>query len=149
MGAFSGCLSPEKKKEKEVKERKAMDPSGPRTAEMSQDVAFQSFLGRLRSAVAKRDRVALAGMMAPNFGYRWDPAMSGETPMEYWDQNNLWPELENVLSQTFVTKDGYLISPPAFVANPEGYSGFRAGIRFYSVGWRFVYFIGGQDPLPG
>jgi hypothetical protein len=143
-GGLSGCQSPEKKKEAEKKKAEEKKPKIP---DMNGDMSFQSFLGRLRLAVAKHDQATLTMMMTSDFGYRWDPAMPGESPFNYWDQHNLWGELEHVLDQHFVPNGLYMVAPPEFV-NSTIFTGYRVGLRLDNGGWRFAYFINGQDPLP-
>src|SRR3954452_297947 len=60
-----GCKSPEKKEEEKAKKEKAAKPE---IRDMSSDTNFQAFLGRLRTAVGKRDRQMLSSMLAPDFG---------------------------------------------------------------------------------
>ncbi len=144
---MTGCVNTEKKKaEQKKKEEEARKPKIP---DMSADVAFEGFVGRLRAAVAKHDRGTLASMMTTDFGYKWDrdPAMPDETPFEYWDQHNLWGELERVLHERFVPNGVYMVAPPEFVS-VQTFTGYRVGIRLENGGWRFAYFINGQDPLP-
>ena len=66
---LSGCSTPYKKKDEvEAKER-----SGELIKDQSGDTSFQAFLGRLRTAVAKRDRITLTTMMVlnPTRGHQW------------------------------------------------------------------------------
>lgn len=147
-GAVSGCQSPEKKKEEKEKAKKAEEAKHkPKIPDMSADVNFEAFVGRLRIAVAKHDRVTLSSMMTSDFGYRWDPGMAGETCFDYWDEHNLWSELEKILNERFVPNENFMVAPPQFVES-NLYTGYRVGLRLVNGGWRFAYFIGGQDPLP-
>lgn len=137
---LSGCSTPYKKKDEvEAKER-----SGELIKDQSGDTSFQAFLGRLRTAVAKRDRITLTTMMVPpnQFGYRWDPAPAGETPFDYWDQNNLWPELRDALDTQFLPHETYMVS----AETPRGY---RAGLRLFNGSWRLGYFVGPEEPAEG
>jgi hypothetical protein len=109
-------------------------------------VAFQSFLGRLRIAVHKRDRNMLASMMAPDFGWRWEKTAEGDNPFDYWDKTNAWPELEHVVNEHFAPSESFMVSPPAFVTD-SSYRGYRAGIRQMNGSWRFAYFVTGEDVL--
>lgn len=147
----TGCVNPEKKKREKEKAQRIKEYAAanrPKIPNMNQDTTFQAFLGRLRIAAAKRDRAMMASMMTQNFGYRWDPPASpAETAFDYWDQNNLWPQLERTLQGVFSVKGGYMVTPVEFVADPD-YSGYRAGIRLDNGAWRFAYFISGQDPMP-
>ena len=127
--------------EKPRKERTTMrDQSG--------DMAFQAFLGRLRQAVAAKDVEALAGMMTNNFGYHINPDREGEGVFAYWDQNNVWPELQLVVRERFVPfgdqRDGFMVAPVEFAA-AEHYTGYRAGIRLVNGSWKFAYFVNGSD----
>ena len=94
LGALPGCKS----QSKAEKERKAAlrKKAQAELREETSDVDFQAFLGRLRKAVAARDTATLAPMMTPNFGYKLSPAMEGEGVFKYWDQENLWPEVEGI-----------------------------------------------------
>ncbi|MCE9610693.1 MAG: hypothetical protein K8R23_10910 [Chthoniobacter sp.] len=135
--ALAGCEALQKPpyKKKDDEDKKPMkDQAG--------DQAFQSFLGRLRQAVAKRDHATLTSLMVPahDFGYRWDTPPAGETPFAYWDQRNLWPELAKTLRETFVAHELYMVAPPAVATQPD-YPGFRAGMRIVGGSWKFAYFV--------
>ena len=78
--------------------------------------------------------------MAPDFGYRWDPAPAGETAFQYWDQNKLWAELSSVLKERFSPKDLYMVAPPLAVDDPNS-PGYRAGMRVFGGAWKFAYFV--------
>ena len=128
--AFSSCSTPYKKRdEQEQKVRK-----GEEIKDQTGDTAFQAFLGRLRTGVAKHDRVTLSTMMTNDFGYRWDPAPAGESPFDYWDQNLLWPEVEDALKSSFLPHEKYMVSEPTA-------RGYRAGIRMVNGSWKFAYFV--------
>ena len=131
MLALAGCQTPYKKKDQEESSRHR-NTAG--------DHSFQAFLGKLRAAVGKRDTQTLATMMAPDFGYRWDPAPPGETAFEYWEANNLWPELASVLKERFLPQDLYMKAPPEAVNDPN-YPGYRAGMRVFNGAWKFAYFV--------
>ncbi len=105
------------------------------------DTNFRAFLGRLRTAVGKKDLPVLASMMAPNFGYRWDTAPEGEDAFQYWDRNNLWGELQAVLKEHFVVHEDFMVAPPQVASDPN-YTGYRAGMRTVGGSWKFVYFVG-------
>lgn len=109
----------------------------------STDVDFQAFVGRLRKAVAARDMNTIAGMMTPNFGYKLEPKMEGEGVFKYWDEENLWPEVEGILSEKFVKYKDYMVAPPQFADESLHYDGYRAGIRRVNGSWKFVYFVNG------
>ena len=131
VAAVAACQAPYKKKD-EADKQPFKDQSG--------DQAFQAFLGRLRSAVAKKDHAMLASMMAPDFGYRWDAAPPGETPFIYWDQHEVWPDLATTLRETFVPNERFMVAPPAVVNDPA-YKGYRAGLRLIGGSWKFGYFV--------
>ncbi len=131
VAAVAACQAPYKKKD-EADKQPFKDQSG--------DQGFQSFLGRLRSAVAKKDHTMLTSLMAPDFGYRWDTPAPGETPFVYWDERNLWPELSSVLRETFVPNDRFMVAPAAVVSDPN-YKGYRVGLRLVGGSWKFGYFV--------
>src|SRR5437870_6332410 len=117
---FAGCETPQKKKEK-LKQAELKKKAKANLREESTDVDLQAFVGRLRKAVAKRDVETIKSMMTPTFGYKYEPKMEGIEPsasgpgvFQYWDQENLWPELEGILSERFVKYQGYMVAPPQF-----------------------------------
>ncbi len=131
ISLLTGC--PNEKKDPKQKAKAGKDESG--------DVAFQSFVGRLRVAVDRKDRQMLASMMAPDFGYRWDSPPAGEDPFSYWDRANSWGELSHLMRAQWVPYDGYMVVPPQFAADPGNYGGYRAGVRMVNGSWRFAYFV--------
>lgn len=138
---IAGCKTTkpdEKRKQETASTRKMPDPR--------KDVSYQSFVNRLRAAVASRDIPLVASMMTSNFGYLLEPAegFSGEGPgvFEYWDKKGLWDELQLVLNERFVPKDNYMVAPPQFV-DETGFRGYRAGITMVNGSWRFAYFVAG------
>ncbi len=128
----AGCSTPDKKKPKVPPANQMQDQSG--------DVAFQSFIGRLNRAVAAHDLQTIASMMTTNFGYRLDPPGEGDGVFQYWDQNNIWPDLLNVLGQKFVPKNNFMVAPAQFANDPQ-YNGYRAGILLVNGSWKFAYFV--------
>jgi hypothetical protein len=134
-GTFSNKQKAEDKKKAEEDARK----------DASKDPAFLAFLGRLRTAVGRRDYAMLQSMMAPDFGYRWDNPPPGDNVFTYWDLNNTWPEVERLLRQPFVPHGDYMVAPPELVTNP-GVVTYRAGMRLVGGSWRFAYFV---PPEPG
>ena len=104
---------------------------------------FQAFLGRLRKAAQAHDVNAVAAMMTPDFGYRLDPVASGPGVFQYWDENNLWVELNGILAERFVPNGAYMVAPPQFVDTTAAYTGYRAGIRRVNGSWKFAYFVNG------
>jgi len=139
--ALSGCKTPAQKEKakKEALKKKAKAE----LREESSDVDFQAFIGRLRKATAAHDTAALGEMMTPDFGYRLSPEAMGTGVFKYWNENNLWPELEGILSEKFVKKGGYMVAPPQFADESLNYDGYRAGIRRVNGSWKFVYFVNG------
>ena len=118
-------------------------PKVPTIPDQSGDLAFQSFLSRLRQAVRAHDAETLAGMMTKDFGYRLDPPGEGDGVFAYWDQNNIWPELELILKERFIPNENYMVAPPEFTLGATSYTGYRAGIRLENGGWKFAYFVAG------
>ena len=137
-----GCQTPEKKKEK-LKQAELKKEAKADLREESSDVDFQAFLGRLRKAVAKRDVETLKSMMTDDFGYRLEPPMSGPGVFQYWEQENLWPELDGILSERFVKKGAFMVSPPQFADPSLNYDGYRIGIARVRGSWKFAYFVNG------
>ena len=138
--ALSGCRSHGKKNADKKAATKA-EKAG--LKEQNSDVDFQAFLGRLRKAVAARDMNSLAEMMTPDFGYSLDPVKSGAGVFQYWDEKDLWPELEGILSEKFAKKGEFWVAPPQFADESLNYTGFRAGIRRVNGSWKFAYFVNG------
>lgn len=139
--AFSGCGGPNSKKDDKkaaVNKRAKAD-----LREENNDVDFQAFVGRLKKAVAARDVNTIAGMMTADFGYSLNPERSGDGVFKYWDENNLWPELEGILTERFAKKDDFWVAPPQFADPTLNYDGYRVGIRRVSGSWKFVYFVNG------
>lgn len=138
---LGGCQTPSKKE----KEKKAAlnKKTKAELREESSDVDFQAFVGRLRKAVAAHDVNTLAGMMTPDFGYSLNPEKSGEGVFKYWDEQNLWPELDGILSEKFVKKGDFMVAPPQFANESLNYDGYRAGLRRVNGSWKFVYFVNG------
>jgi hypothetical protein len=135
VSLLAGCPATDKKPAK----ARGKDSSLP-TRDIAGDVSFQAFVGRLRIAVASKDRNTLAEMMAPDFGYRWDTAPEGETPFSYWDEQKLWGRLNALVSQPWTEHETYMVVPPELTEN-EDYNGLRAGIAQMDGSWRFAYFV--------
>jgi len=141
--ALTACPTTDPKKD----QKKAAQTAEKLSEEQNSEVDFQAFIGRLRKAVRAHDLQTIAGMMTPDFAY-----VLGATPAEdrqgdgvfqYWDENGLWVELEGILSEHFVAKDGYMVAPPQFGDPATEYTGYRAGIRRQNGSWKFVYFVNG------
>jgi len=120
------------------------NPQAPQMDDASGDTTFMSFAGRLRRAIANRDREMLSDMMTPNFGYSIQPLLSGPGVFDYWDANNLWPELELVVKDRWQPLGNYMVAPIEFSMNPETYRASRAGATLINGSWRFAYFVSGN-----
>jgi hypothetical protein len=141
--AFTACPTNPKKNPK----KPGTKPNTPQVSEESADMDFQAFVGRLRKAVKAHDANVLASMMTEDFAY-----VLGATPAEdrqgagvfqYWDENNLWVELDGILTERFVQKGDYMVAPPQFADESAEYQGYRAGIRRVNGSWKFAYFVNG------
>ena len=138
---FSSCQTPEQKKEK--LKQAALKKKAKADLRANPDVDFQAFVGRLRKAVAKRDLETLKSMMTDDFGYKLEPALSGPGVFQYWDQENLGPELDGILSERFVKKGAFWVAPPRFADPSLNYDSYRAGITRVRGSWKFAYFVNG------
>ena len=136
---FTGCQTSKDKLKRDALKKKAKAD----LRDDKKDVDFEAFLGRLRKAVAAHDVTVLAGMMTTDFGYRLNPEGTGEGVFRYWEEQNLWPELEGILSEKFVKKGDYMVAPPQFADESLHYDGYRAGIRRVNGSWKFAYFVNG------
>lgn len=130
--SFPACQSAEKKSAEEL-----AATTTPDMPDRSGDVSFQSFVGRLRAAVAKRDAIVLASMMTPNFGYDLDQNLSGAGVFAFWDQNGLWEELGLVVNEKWVPFETYMVAPS------PGTAGYHAGVTRVGGSWKFIYFVKG------
>jgi hypothetical protein len=140
--ATTGCQTQKDKIKKDALNKKT---KANLREETSTDVDFDAFIGRLRKAVASRDMNTIASMMTANFGYKLNPPMEGDGVFKYWDEQNLWPELEGIVSEKFVkSEDGeFMVAPPQFADKSLHYDGYRAGIRRINGSWKFAYFVDG------
>jgi hypothetical protein len=111
--------------------------------EENNDVDFQAFVGRLKQAVSAHDVNTLAGMMTADFGYSINPEKSGDGVFKYWDENNLWPELDGILTEKFAKKGEFWVAPPQWADPTLNYDGYRVGIRRIKGSWKFAYFVNG------
>jgi hypothetical protein len=111
--------------------------------DQSTQLDFQAFVGRLRKAVKAHDVNTLAPMMTEDFGYRLNPVAAGPGVFKYWDENNLWEELDGILSEKFVPKGTFMVAPAQFADENLNYDGYRAGILRVNGSWRFAYFVNG------
>src|SRR5438105_8265085 len=137
----TSCKSTAKKEQTRKQTTKKTAKVSP--AQENTDVDFDAFLVRLRKAVAARDMDTIASMMTPDFGYSLNPERSGEGVFKFWDENNIWPELQGVLAEKFVKKQDYMVAPPQFADPSLNYDGYRAGIRRVNGSWKFAYFVNG------
>jgi len=135
------CQTPEQQKEKARKE--ALKKKAKANLRESSDVDFQAFVGRLRKAVTSRDTETIKSMMTEDFGYKLEPPMSGAGVFQYWEQENLWPELDGILSERFVKKGNFMVAPPQFADPSLNYDGYRIGITRIKGSWKFAYFVNG------
>lgn len=146
--SLTGCgLFDRKKKEPSAEVGSVEDrpeKKQPAIKDMSGDTSFQSFIGILRKAAERRDFATLATMMAPDFGYRWDTPPPGDNVFAYWDRNQLWGELSNVLAEDFAPKENFMVAPRGFAEDPVNYRGFRAGAVTVNGSWKLAYFVGDE-----
>jgi hypothetical protein len=141
--AFTACPTTNPKKNSKKAARTAEGPTNEENAE----VDFQAFVGRLRKAVKAHDLNTIAAMMTPDFAYVLGATQAedrqGAGVFQFWDENGLWVELDGILSERFVFKDGYMVAPPQFADPAAEYTGYRVGIRRENGSWKFVYFVNG------
>jgi hypothetical protein len=137
-GMFGSKKDADKKAKSDVKKRAEAD-----LREENNDVDFQAFVGRLKKAVSAHDVSTIAGMMTEDFGYSLNPEKSGDGVFKYWDENNLWPELEGILTERFAKKANFWVAPPQFADPTLNYDGYRVGITRVKGSWKFVYFVNG------
>ena len=159
---FSSCETPDQKKQKA--KQAALKKKTKANLRESEDVDFQAFVSRLRKAAANRDKETLKSMMTEAFGYKlkeaspvserdwqgFEPANGGPGVFQYWDDQNLWPELDGILSEKFVKKKvpgapEFLVAPPQFADPSLNYDGYRAGITRIKGSWKFAYFVNGTQ----
>lgn len=139
--AFGGCdafKSKKSDKKAAVNKRAKAD-----LREENNDVDFQAFVGRLKQAVSAHDVNTLAGMMTADFGYSLNPEKSGDGVFKYWDENNLWPELDGILTEKFAKKEDFWVAPPQWADPTLNYDGYRVGIKRIKGSWKFCYFVNG------
>ena len=142
VSALVGCKTTSdssKKKEQQAAIAKNEKKEKPKLREDS-DADLSAFVARLRKAVQQHDVNTLAGMMTTDFGYSLKPEKSGEGVFKYWDDENLWPELDGILSEKFVPKKSpgglvYMVAPPQFADESLNYDGYRAGLRKINGSW--------------
>jgi hypothetical protein len=130
LSLVSGCASTKNKHK--PKKQDMEDQNG--------DMNYESFVDRLRKAAARHDVATLSLMMTPNFGYSWESGGEGSGVFDYWDRNNLWPELNLVLKEKFVPSGSFMVAPKE-VTYDANYRGYRAGLQRVNGSWRFAYFV--------
>jgi hypothetical protein len=135
--SLAACTTAKQKKDAAAAKEKA---KAEEMEDMGGDPDFAAFVGRLRKAVAAHDVDTLAPMMTTNFGYNLDPVGEGPGVFQYWDQMNLWPQVETVLQQHFLPKGNFMVAPPEFETDPN-YHGYRAGLISVDGSWKFAYFV--------
>lgn len=142
---FGGCDMFKSKKDQKpaVNKRAKAD-----LREENTDVDFQAFVGRLKKAISAHDVNTLASMMTEDFAYVLGATTAedrkGDGVFKYWDDNNLWPELEAIVTtEKFMKKDDFWVAPPQFADPSLNYDGYRIGLRRVKGSWKFVYFVNG------
>jgi len=139
--ALPGCANLHKKKPNPHQPKK---PDKFSAHEADQDLAFQSFLSQLRTAIANKDIPQVASMMTPDFAYYMGKTSAqdrtGEGVFQYWEENGLWPELQLIIKGKFVSNDEYMVTPSQLVYD-ENYRGYRAGLIRVNGSWKFAYFV--------
>ncbi len=143
--ALAGCkTTPDEPRTNNKAAETKPKPKVPNIPDQSSDVNFQAFVSRLRQAVSHHDVETIAAMMTTSFGYRLEPLGEGAGVFEYWDQNNIWPELQLVMNERFAPKGNYMVAPPEFAKENAEFTGYRAGIVLENGSWKFAYFVSGQ-----
>jgi len=142
--AFGGCGMFGSKKEDEKKAALDKKRAKADLREENNDVDFQAFVSRLKQAIASRDMNTIAGMMPEDFLYAINPDRAGDGVFKYWDENNLWPELEGILTEKFAKKGDFWVAPPQWADPTLNYDGYRVGIRRLKGSWKFMYFVNGS-----
>ena len=97
-------------------------------------------MGRLRIAVAKRDRAKLTTMMTNDFGYRWDNPTQAKTAFDYWDKHGLWkrPRWEILKQKSLGPTNFTYMMAPAQAITDQTYAGvLRVGIKIVTGSWKF------------
>jgi hypothetical protein len=118
-------------------------PASTKPAEENTEADFEAFVNRLRKAVSAHDMNTLATMMTADFGYSLNPVKQGPGVYQFWDENDLWPEVEGIVNEKFLKKGEFWVSPPQFADESLNYTGYRAGIRRVNGSWKFAYFVNG------
>ena len=103
LALLSACNSlPEQKPTQKLAVTAQPKPLVNTLPDQNRDQAFQAFIGRLRLVVAAHDVDTLASMMTTNFGYGQPPWQEGPGVFAYWDEHNIWPELQLIVKERFV-----------------------------------------------
>jgi hypothetical protein len=130
IALLAACPSSDSKKKKA--KSKSEHPAQ-QIKDQNAEISFQSFVGLLRTAVAKRDTGMLSSMMTSDFGYCWQTPPPGMDVFGYWDKENSWSELQSVLGNQWMPHEQFMVA-----SNEKGY---RAGVRQINGSWRFAYFV--------
>ena len=146
--ALGGCkMFGDDDKEKKKDPSKLDKRAKAELREENGDIDFQAFVSRLRKAVAAHDATTLASMMTEDFAFYLGATEAedrkGDGVFKFWDDNDLWPELEGILGERFAKKGNFWVAPPQFADPTLNYNGYRAGIRRVGGSWKFVYFVTG------
>ena len=144
-----GCQTPAQRS----KAKKKTDEKAHTIKDANGDVDFQAFVGRLRIAATRHDMQTMASVMTPGFGFNFNQKPS-DNVFQYWDQNNVWSQVNRVLHQPFAPKGNFMVAPASFVSHPDTFHGYRAGIMLVNGAWKFAYFVTDAPtpvpvPLPG
>ena len=144
---LGGCnTTPDADQTKKAAATATPKPMVNKLKDQSSDMAFESFINRLRQVVAAHDVDTLASMMTADFGYVLEPPQEGDGVFKY--EHNLWPELQMTVKERFVPFGDethvYMVAPPEFAAAATTYTGYRAGVHLVNGSWKFAYFVNGQ-----
>jgi hypothetical protein len=118
--------------------------------------AWKVFFPRFRTAVRRRDRVALRQMMIPEFLYSFGGNLDRDEALEAWDRSDsrAWQAFARVLAKGAISSRRAMqripenpvlsrIAPPA--ARKRGYTAWRATFEYGEDGqWRCIAFVQGD-----
>lgn len=103
-----------------------------------------SFLQRLRRAVQEQDRKALRELMAEGFSFSFGHQPDRDAALGYWDEHDLWPELDRIVNGDWVPYiEGCMATPAEFVYSGEYYD-YRAGACLNDRRWELIFFVAGD-----
>ena len=106
--------------------------------------SFEASTLRMMEASITRDQSVIQPMLAPDYTWREDDAPLTETPFEFWNRQNLWGTLNNLLNQKTFDSAGVKIAPRD--AKSASYTGPRLAWRKVGDEWRLAYFYAGSTP---